>query len=93
MRETVYVLCALTSLACAVLLLRGYLRSKARLLLWSCLCFAALTLNNVLLFVDKVVLSEGVEHRLLGLHFALWRVVAAAVGLSLLVFGLIWDSE
>ena len=55
MAETVYALCALTSLACAALLLRGYVRSRVRLLLWSGLCFAFLFLNNVLLFVDKVV--------------------------------------
>ena len=34
MATLVYALCALTSLACAVLLLRGYLSSRARLLLW-----------------------------------------------------------
>ena len=52
----VYMLCAATSLACAVLLLRGYRRSGARFLLWSSLCFVGLALNNVILFVDKVVL-------------------------------------
>ena len=93
MRETVYILCAVTSLACAVLLLRGYLRTRARLLLWSCLCFVGLTLNNVLLFVDKVVLSDVADPRLLGLHYAIWRSIAALAGLGLLVFGLIWDSE
>ena len=36
----VYVLCLLTSLACAVLLLRSYRQTRIRLLLWSGLCFA-----------------------------------------------------
>ena len=43
--SVVYVLCALTALACAVLLFRGYRASGARLLLWSAVCFAGLTLN------------------------------------------------
>ncbi|MGK2935600.1 MAG: DUF5985 family protein [Gemmatimonadaceae bacterium] len=33
MIQLVYVLCALTSIACAVLLLRGYFRTRVRLLL------------------------------------------------------------
>jgi hypothetical protein len=35
MAAAVYVLCALTSLACAVLLLRSYARRRVRLLLWN----------------------------------------------------------
>ena len=49
MIQLVYVLCALTSIACAVLLLRGYFRTRVRLLLWSGLCFVGLALNNALL--------------------------------------------
>ena len=85
MAETVYILCALTSAACAVLLLRGYLRSKARLLMWSSLCFIALTLNNIVLFVDKILLPEK--------DLTLLRTGTALVGLVLLVFGLIWDAD
>ena len=48
----VYGLCVVTSALCAVLLLRGYARSRVPLLLWSGLCFIGLTLNNVLLFID-----------------------------------------
>ena len=54
----VYALCALTSTACAVLLLRGYARSHFRLLLWSGLCFVGLALNNILLVVDKQVVPD-----------------------------------
>lgn len=91
MAEAVYVLCALTSLACAVLLMRGYLRTRARLLLWSSLCFVCLTLNNVLLFADKVIFPDINE--VLGVPFAIWRAFIAVLGLGLLLFGLIWDSE
>ena len=86
-RIAVYVLCALTSAACAVMLLRGYARSRARFLLWSSLCFVALFLNNLMLMIDRVVVPDRV------LVPAEWRSAVALAGLSLLVFGLIWDAE
>ena len=87
MASAVYILCALTSAACAVMLLRGYLRSRTRFLLWSSLCFVALFLNNLILMFDRVVVPE---RQLLP---PAWRSAIALVGLSLLVFGLIWDAE
>ena len=86
MAETVYILCALTSIACAVMLFRGYARSRTRLLLWSSLCFVGLAVNNVLLFVDKVVFANGPD-------LTLYRSLAALAALLLLVYGLIWDTE
>lgn len=85
MAETVFLLCALTSLACAVLLHRGYRRTRARLLLWSELCFAGLALNNILLLVDNVVFPQH--------DLADWRSVPAMAGLALLLYGLIWDAD
>jgi hypothetical protein len=82
----VYILGALTSLACAAFLLRGYLRTGVRLLMWSSLFFAALTLDNIILFFDLVVYPEVK-------WLVLCRHGAALVGLGLLLFGLIWDSE
>jgi hypothetical protein len=81
----IYSLCALTSLACAVLLLRGWLRSRAGLLLWSGLCFAGLTLNNVLLVLDRFVLPN--------VDLSMARLVTAFCALALLVFGLVWESD
>lgn len=86
MAETVYVLCALTALACAALLLRGYFRSAARLLLWSSLCFFALGLNNIILFVDKVLLGPETD-------LVLWRSIVAFLGLLVLIYGLVWESD
>ena len=91
LENAVYILCAATSLLCAVLLWRGYARTRARLLLWSSLCFIALFLNNVLLFLDKVVWPDRTE--VAGVEFPLFRAVFAFVGVAVLVFGLIWDSE
>jgi hypothetical protein len=91
MAIAVYILCAVTSFTCAVLLFRGYRRSGARFLLWSSLCFAGLVLNNLMLFIDRVILPE--QSQLLGVDFALWRSAPAAAGLLLLLYGLIWDAE
>jgi hypothetical protein len=85
MVELVYVLCAATSLACAVLLARGYMRSRARLLLWSALCFGFLAVNNTLLVVDLVMLPD--------VDLSLWRLWSAVIGVGLLVFGLIWEVD
>jgi hypothetical protein len=91
MAETVYVLCTLTSLACAVLLFRGYARTKARLLFWSGLCFVFLSLNNAFLFVDKDGLPDADD--LWGVPLSLLRSGTALAGVMLLVIGLVWDSE
>ncbi len=85
MVETVYLLCFLTSAGCAGLLLRSYLKSRSRLLLWSSLCFFGLALNNVLLFLDLVVVTW--------VDLTLFRGATALAAVLVLLFGLIWDSE
>jgi hypothetical protein len=89
MAEVVYVLCALTSIACAALLFRGYRRTRARLLLWSGLCFLALMVNNMMLFVDNVVFAGEVVPAV----GPLMRSGVAVIGLALLLYGLIWETE
>ncbi|HEV7300672.1 MAG TPA: DUF5985 family protein [Tepidisphaeraceae bacterium] len=86
MGEAVYILCALTSIACAIMLARGYMRSRARLLLWSSLCFVGFAANNAMLYIDKVLLPTQVD-------LSIWRTLAALVGLLILLYGLIWDAE
>ena len=85
MATAVYVLCALTSTACAGLLLVAYRRTPARLLLWSLLCFAWLAVNNVLLVLDLAVIH--------GVDLSTVRVSTALVGLLVLLFGLIYDTQ
>jgi hypothetical protein len=91
MAEAVYILCAATSLACAVLLFRGYRKSRARFLLWSSMCFAALAMNNIILFIDQVILPD--VDGVFGVSFVLWRSSVAVLGFALLLYGLIWDAE
>lgn len=92
MAELVYFCCALTSVACAIMLFRGYTKSRARFLIWCGLCFSFLAINNALLFADRVVFPDETL-RFIGLEFTVWRGIAALTGMLLLVFGLIWDAE
>jgi hypothetical protein len=85
MSAVIYGLCAAAALVCTWLLLRAYARSRYRLLLWSGLCFAGLTLNNLLLVADKLVFPS--------IDFSIWRTVAALAAMSILLYGLIWDTE
>lgn len=84
MAESVYVLCGLTSLACAALLLRGFRASRARLLFWSALCFAGLAVNNLLLLVDLMAMP--------GVDLSLWRNASALAGIAVLLYGLVTES-
>ena len=85
MAAVIYTLCALTCLACAYLLLLAYRRGGYRLLLWSGLCFAGLTLNNLLLVLDKLVLTW--------VDLSVWRTLVALIAMAVLLYGLIWDTE
>lgn len=82
MDKLIYTLCALTALGCAWLLLRAYRQTRARLLLWSGLCFVGLTANNVLLVLDRLVFPE-VDLMLPRLLLALAAVLVLLVGLVL----------
>ncbi len=86
MAQAVYILCALTSLACAVLLFRAWRASQSSLLFWSGLCFAGLAVNNVLLFVDLVVFADTVDLRLL-------RNLTALGSVGVLLHGLIAEAR
>ena len=85
MASVIYSLCALLALLCAVLLLQAYLKSRYRLLLWGGLCITGLTLSNALLVIDKLVIED--------IDFSLARLITAFAAMSILLYGLIWDTE
>ena len=85
MAEAVYLLCAATSIVCGVLLLRGYQVSGTRLLFWASLCFLGLAINNVMLFIDVIVLPE--------IDLFWWRTAPALAGMLVLMYGLISESR
>jgi hypothetical protein len=85
MAAIIYSLCALTCTVAAGLLWRQYRQTRFRILFWSALCFAGLTVNNVLLVLDRFVYTD--------VDLTIPRLACAAVAVALLVFGLIWESE
>jgi hypothetical protein len=82
----VYLLCAVTSLVCMLLLGHAWLRTRSRLLFWSALCFVGLAVNNALLFIDLAVLPTSVS-------LQIPRLIASCSGMMVLLFGFIWDAE
>lgn len=85
MGSALNILSSIVTLGCAVVLLRGFASSRARLLLWSGLCFVALSFSNLMVFVDLVVFPET--------DLYLVRLGSAAAAMLLMVFGLVWESS
>lgn len=83
MPTTVYLLCALTSAACAILLAREYQRSRARLLLWSTAAFVAFAVNNALVFADFVIVPDA--------DLALVRALTALAAVAMMLYAFVWD--
>jgi hypothetical protein len=81
----IYLLCTATALLSAMLLFRGFRRSGFRLLFWSSLCFFALTLDNLFLFVDRIIFPSS--------DLLVWRRPLALVGIALLLYGMIWEEK
>jgi hypothetical protein len=82
----IYALCALTSITCLVLLWRSWRVSRARLLFWSALAFAGVSVNNVLLVADRVLLPVEAD-------LSLARLIAALSAVLLMLFGLVWEED
>jgi len=81
----VYVLCFVTSSACAWLLGRSYLRTRARLLLWSSASFFLLAGSNFLLMVDLLVFTD--------VNLRIGRLLFSLAAVAILIFGFVWDLE
>lgn len=85
MAAFIYLLCAITALACALMLLRTYRENRHRLLLWSGLCFVGMFLNNLLLMLDRLVLPE--------VDLSTLRLTSALLALLPLLYGLVWEDD
>lgn len=85
MSAALYILNTVTTLICAIMLLRGWSRVRRKMLLWSGLCFIGLSLSYALKFADLVIFLET--------DLFTWRLGVAALALSLLLYGLIWESQ
>lgn len=83
--EVVYSLCLLTSAACAGLLVRSWLRTRQRLLLWSAGCFILLALNNLMVVMDMVIFPA--------IDFSPARQATALAAVSVLIYGFVWEVD
>ena len=84
-QSLVYALCFLTSFGALLLLLRSYLQTRTRLLLWSAVCFVALSANNLLLFVDIILLPD--------INLSAWRQLTAGLSVAALLYGFVWETD
>jgi hypothetical protein len=82
----IYLLCLLTSAGCMWLLFRAWRRTGSKMLMWSALCFVCLALNNIVVFVDVVVLPD-VE------GFQPLRQLANLAAIGVLLWGFIWEAD
>lgn len=85
MAATIYGLCAATALLCTFMLLQAYYRSGYRLLFWSGLCFSGLTINNLLLVTDKLIVPDT--------DLTALRASVALIAMIVLLYGMIWSAE
>jgi hypothetical protein len=81
----VYLLCFLTCALCAGLLVRSWLKTRTRLLMWMALSFVLFAVNNFFLFADVVLFPTA----------DLWwaRFVPAFAGVTVMIIGFIWEAE
>lgn len=85
MAAAVYLMCALSSAVCALLLLRTYRASRARFLLFSTVSFTGLACANALLLIDLVLLP--------GADLFVYRQLVTLVSVLALVWGFVWDTR
>jgi hypothetical protein len=84
-QTSVFLLCILSSATCAALLFRQYSRTRLRLLLWSAICFVALTANNLFVLFDIVVLPD--------VELLPFRQLSSLTAVSVLLYAFIWETE
>ncbi|MET4291890.1 hypothetical protein ACVW1A_008265 [Bradyrhizobium sp. LB1.3] len=85
MAAVIYTLCAITSGFCTWLLVRAYIGNRSRLLLWSAVCFAGLTLENVALWIDKIVFPQ--------IDLSAVRLSIGLFAMAVLLIGMVWEAE
>jgi Family of unknown function (DUF5985) len=79
----IYMLCVVTSLLCAWLLVRAYLRGRTKLLVWSALCFAFLAINNLVLAADILLLPD--------VDLSLLQLLTSLAAVMVLLYAFVWE--
>lgn len=85
LQPSVYLLCMISSLVCLILLARGYLRTRVKLLFWGALCFVGYAVNNLFLFLDVVMFPD--------VNLIAARNLSTFFALAVLFYGLIWETD
>lgn len=85
MTPALYIVTCITTLFCAILLLRGFARARRRLLFWSGLCFVGLTISNLFVIVDLLIFPNT--------DLYTYRLGSTAFSMVLMLYGLIWESR
>lgn len=85
LQTSVYLLCFAASVGCALLLVRSYLRTRTRLLMWSAACFLLLAVNNSLVVVDLLLLPS--------VDLLPLRRLSSLAAVSVLLYGFIWETD
>jgi len=85
MSSSVYILLAIVSIYCAVVLLKSYFRVKVPLLLWAGLFFCGYVITSVLVVGEKVIFDSWDTH--------IFRMSVALISTLLLLYGLIFKVK
>lgn len=80
-----YLLCFFSSGLCGYLLVVAFRRNRERLLLWSVICFCLLALNNLLVFIDIILLPD--------VDLSLARSLTSLAAVAVLLYGFVWELE
>ncbi|HEX5280503.1 MAG TPA: DUF5985 family protein [Micropepsaceae bacterium] len=83
---SIYVVSFVTSAICATLLMRSYVRTRTRLLLWSGICFIFFALNSLSVILDFVLLPPDID-------LGLVRVSTLLIGVAALLYAFIWEAD
>lgn len=81
----VYLLCGVTSIVCAYLLAKSYLKNRTPLLLWSAACFALLAANNLVVIADMLLIPT--------VDLRMPRLLLSCAAGAVLLFGFIWTRD
>ncbi len=85
MAQAIYILAAGMCLLCTVLLLRQWAATRLKLLFWSGICFLTLSVANVLLFVDLVLVPH--------VDLAIYRLVVTLLAIIFMLYGLVMGRK
>lgn len=81
---SIYILCTLLSGGCSYLLFKAFREKKFKILFWSSCGFLGFSINNLMLFIDLIVINSA--------DLSVWRTIPALVGVVTLLYGLITDT-